>query len=202
VRVHKSLLIIKSHIDRRGSILASGDSEMLNYERDNYSYFWPRDGAFVIWPLIRLGYTEEAKAFFEFCRDVISADGYLMHKYQPDRALGSSWHPYVRNNKAELPIQEDETAITIFMISQYLKISNDEDFVRNLYPTLIRPRFRDMTTSGIGRAPVRLPPPLTRAYILAIGRRRYRATSYRNSTLSSPRWLRAAGLASHGGKRA
>lgn len=136
---NKSLLIIKSHIDRRGSILASGDSEMLNYERDNYSYFWPRDGAFVIWPLIRLGYTEEAKAFFEFCRDVISPEGYLMHKYQPDRALGSSWHPYVRNNKAELPIQEDETAITIFMISQYLKFSNDEDFVRNLYPTLIRP---------------------------------------------------------------
>jgi len=86
--LQKSLFIAKSHMDKRGSILASGDSEMLNYARDNYSYCWPRDAADVLWPFIRLGYTQEPRAFFEFARDVLSEDGMLMHKFQPDRAVG------------------------------------------------------------------------------------------------------------------
>lgn len=135
----RSLFITKAHIDKRGSVLASGDSAMLNYERDNYSYCWPRDAAYVLWPLIRLGYQEEAKAFFEFARDVLEPDGYLMHKYQPDRALGSSWHPYIHNRLRELPIQEDETAIVLFLLGEYLNISQDKDFVRNLYRTFVKP---------------------------------------------------------------
>jgi GH15 family glucan-1,4-alpha-glucosidase len=140
----QSLLLMKSHIDKRGAVIASGDSDMLNYARDYYSYCWPRDAAYVLWPLIRLGYTEEARSFFSFCRDVISADGYLRHKYQPDRALGSSWHPYLYDGREELPIQEDETAIVIFLIGEYLKHTDDEDFVRSLYPTLIQPAAQFM----------------------------------------------------------
>lgn len=135
----KSLLIMKSHMDRRGGIIASGDSEMLNYARDNYSYCWPRDSAFVLWPLIRLGYKDEPRAFFEFARDVLGENGSLMHKYQPDRAVGSTWHPLVHRGKPELAIQEDETAIVVFMLHQYLLQTDDEDFVSRLYGTLIKP---------------------------------------------------------------
>lgn len=137
--VEKSLLIVKSHMDRRGSVLASGDSEMLNYARDNYSYCWPRDGAYAIWPMIRLGYHDEPKAFFEFVRDVLSENGSLKHKFQPDRAVGSTWHPLIHGGKPELAIQEDETASVIFMMHQYLLASDDEDFVRRFYSTLIQP---------------------------------------------------------------
>ena len=135
----KALFIMKSHMDKRGSILASGDSEMLNYARDNYSYCWPRDAAFVLWPLIRLGYKDEARAFFEFARDVLTDDGSLMHKFQPDRAVGSSWHPLMHKGRPELAIQEDETAIVVFMLHEYLQYSNDEDFVRRFYKTLVQP---------------------------------------------------------------
>ncbi|HEX9679077.1 MAG TPA: glycoside hydrolase family 15 protein [Candidatus Saccharimonadales bacterium] len=135
----KSLLIIKSHIDRRGAVIASGDSEMLNYTRDYYSYCWPRDACYVLWPLIRLGYKDEPRAYFEFARDVIHPDGYLMHKYQPDRAIGSSWHPYLNSGRPELPIQEDETAITLFLLGEYLKHTNDKDFVLGLYDTMVQP---------------------------------------------------------------
>jgi len=62
--VKKSLLIIKAHTDKRGGIIASCDSSIYNYGRDYYSYVWPRDGAYAMWPLIRLGYTEEPKKFF------------------------------------------------------------------------------------------------------------------------------------------
>lgn len=142
----KSLLVIKAHIDRRGGILASGDSSIFNYGRDYYCYCWPRDGAYAIWPLLRLGLSEEARNFFDFCRDTMHEDGYLMHKYQPDRAIGSTWHPLVHGNRRELAIQEDETAIVIIMLGEYIKLTGDRDFVELLYGTLIRPSAQFMAS--------------------------------------------------------
>ncbi len=131
--VRKSLMTIKAHADIRGGVIASCDSSIYNYGRDYYSYVWPRDGAYAVWPLIRLGYTEEAKAFFKFCADIITPDGYLMHKYQPDRAIGSTWHPLLHNNVVELAIQEDETATVLIALGEYLEYSGDESFVSDLY---------------------------------------------------------------------
>lgn len=135
----KSLMIIKAHCDKRGGIIASCDSSIYNYGRDYYSYVWPRDGAYAIWPLIRLGYTDEPKKFFEFCRDILTPEGYLMHKYQPDRAIGSTWHPLLHGQRRELAIQEDETASVIYMLGEFFEHTGDEDYVRNLYGTLIQP---------------------------------------------------------------
>jgi glucoamylase len=133
-----SLLIIKAHCDERGSILASGDSSIFNYGRDYYCYCWPRDAAYAVWPLIRLGHFEEAKQFFEFARDTMHRDGYLMHKYQPDRAIGSTWHPLVHGRRKELAIQEDETAGVIFMIGEYFEANpEDRNFVEHLFNTFV-----------------------------------------------------------------
>lgn len=135
----KSLMVIKAHTDKRGGIIASCDSSIYNYGRDYYSYVWPRDGAYAMWPLIRLGYTHEPRRFFEFCRDIIHDGGYLMHKYQPDRSIGSTWHPLVQSQRSELAIQEDETAGVIFMLGEYYAHSHDKDFVGELYSRLIQP---------------------------------------------------------------
>lgn len=137
--IKKSLLVIKAHCDERGSILASGDSSIFNYHRDYYCYCWPRDAAYAIWPLIRLGIYDEARSFFEFARSTMHRDGYLMHKYQPDRAIGSTWHPLVHNRHKELAIQEDETAVVIFMIGEYYRASQDKRFVESFYDTFIEP---------------------------------------------------------------
>lgn len=139
IALQKSLLVIKAHCDDRGSVLASGDSSIYNYGRDYYCYCWPRDAAYALWPLIRLGHFEEAKNFFAFARDTMHKDGYLMHKYQPDRAIGSTWHPLVHGKHAELAIQEDETAAVIFMIREYLQASGDTSYVENLYHTFVEP---------------------------------------------------------------
>lgn len=135
----KSLMVIKAHIDTRGGVIASCDSSIYNFGRDYYSYVWPRDGAYAIWPLIRLGYTEEAKKFFEFCRDILTPDGYLKHKYQPDRSIGSTWHPLVHGNQKELAIQEDETATVLYMLGEYHTASKDDTFILSLYTTFIQP---------------------------------------------------------------
>ncbi len=143
--VRKSLMVIKAHADRRGGIIASCDSSIYNFGRDYYSYVWPRDGAYAMWPLIRLGYTDEPKRFFSFCRDIIHPDGYLMHKYQPDRAIGSTWHPLLHGKHSELAIQEDETAIVLYMLGEYYEASGDEAFVESMYKTFVQPAANFMT---------------------------------------------------------
>jgi GH15 family glucan-1,4-alpha-glucosidase len=135
----KSLLVIKSHIDRHGGVIASCDSSIYNYGRDYYSYVWPRDGALSMLPLIALGYTNEPKHFFEFCADTIHPNGYMVHKYQPDRAPGSTWHPLLHKHHPELAIQEDETAIVLYALGFYLKNSGDKEFITGIYPALIKP---------------------------------------------------------------
>jgi GH15 family glucan-1,4-alpha-glucosidase len=141
----KSLLLIKVHIDKRGGIIASCDSSIYNYGRDYYSYVWPRDGAFALWPLIRLGYSADAKRFFSFCKDIMHPDGYMLHKYQPDRAIGSTWHPLLHGRHKELAIQEDETAIVLFMLGEFLDYCVDEEFVHDMYDSFIRPAANFMS---------------------------------------------------------
>lgn len=135
----KSALIIKAHCDERGSVLASGDSSIFNFGRDYYCYCWPRDAAYAIWPLIRLGQFSEAKRFFEFARDTMHHDGYLAHKFEPDRSLGSTWHPLIHGRAKELAIQEDETALVVYMIGEYYRASRDLAFVEAYFSSFIEP---------------------------------------------------------------
>lgn len=134
----RSVMVLKSHTDNRGAVIASTDSAMLNYNRDAYAYCWPRDAGYVLWPLIRMGYTEEAENFFQFCRDVMHPNGYVMHKYSADGALGSSWHPYIHaDGEVAPPIQTDETAIVIFLFAQYYQLHNDKHLLREFYGPMI-----------------------------------------------------------------
>ncbi len=138
--LQKSLLVIKSHIDKRGAVMASLDTTMLNYSRDSYGYCWPRDAAYALWPLLRLGYTDEPLNFFAFCKRVMHTKGYLYHKYQADGALGSSWHPYVHKyGKVGPPIQTDETAIVLFLVGQYYRMHKDPKFLKDYYISFVEP---------------------------------------------------------------
>lgn len=135
-----SVMIMKSQIDKRGAIIASTDTAMLKQSRDAYGYSWPRDGAYIIWPLLRLGYTDEAYQFFEFCKRGLHPSGYLMHKYRADGALGSSWHPYTHpGSNPGPPIQEDETALVLFVLTQHLTTLRDDVVTDNYYDSLVVP---------------------------------------------------------------
>ena len=112
---------------------------MLNYSRDAYAYCWPRDAAYALWPLIRLGYVSEPRRFFEFARRGLHQTGYLMHKYQADGALGSSWHPYIHGSINAPPIQEDETALTLFMFAQFYHAQNDPTLLTEFYGNFVTP---------------------------------------------------------------
>lgn len=136
----RSVMIIKSQIDKRGAVIASTDTTMLNYWRDAYGYSWPRDGAYVLWPLIRMGYEDEPRRFFEFCRRGLHPSGYLMHKYRADGALGSSWHPYIhQDGRVAAPIQEDETALVLFVFAQFYRMHSSPALLREFYESMVKP---------------------------------------------------------------
>jgi len=148
-----SMMIMKSQMDRRGAIIASTDSTMLNYSRDAYGYSWPRDGAMTLWPFIRMGYKEEPYRFFEFCRRGMHPSGYLTHKYRADGAPGSSWHPYVHDDIVAPPIQEDETAVVVFMFAQYYHTQKDSSLIKDFYASMIVPMadfLTDFVSSDTG----------------------------------------------------
>jgi len=135
----KSLLIIRTHVDNTGGIIASADSGMLQDGRDNYSYVWHRDGAFVAMALDKAGYSEVARKFYEFSNDTITDDGYFFHKYRSDKSLGSSWHGWMSpEGKQRIPIQEDETALLISALWKHYLYTKDLEFIENIYNSLIK----------------------------------------------------------------
>jgi len=131
----RSALLVKAQTDKHGAVIASTDTTMLNYSRDSYAYCWPRDGAYCLWPLMRIGYTDELLHFFAFCRRTLHDDGYLAHKYQADGAVGSSWHPYGDTP----PIQTDETALVLFLFGQYYRMHPEPELLENFYRSLVTP---------------------------------------------------------------
>ena len=121
-RYKQSLLIINSQIDHGGGIVAANDTDISVLARDTYSYVWPRDGALVSSALMHAGHAGGPERFLAFCARVVSPNGYLRHKYNPDGSLASTWHGYVHNGQAVLPIQEDETALVIWALGEYFEL--------------------------------------------------------------------------------
>jgi len=134
----RSLLVLRTQIDWQGGILAANDSDVIMFNRDTYSYVWPRDGALVANALDLAGYPMPAQAFFRFASSVMEREGYFLHKYNPDGTLASSWHPWVEAGRPQLPIQEDETALVIWALWQHFVLYRDIEFVKPLYRPLVK----------------------------------------------------------------
>lgn len=153
VRMFKrSLLIVRTQIDDGGAILAANDTDILQFNRDHYSYMWPRDGALVAHALDRAGYSETTRRFYRFCARALAPGGFFWHKYHPDGSVGSSWHPWIVDGDVQLPIQEDETGLVLWALGEYYKIERNLEFIDEMYEPLIRPaadflvRYRDART--------------------------------------------------------
>lgn len=136
-RYHQSLVIIRSQIDAAGAVLAANDSDIVRFNRDTYSYAWPRDGALASAALLRSGHPVAAERFLEFCARIISPEGYVRHKYNPDGTLASSWHGYVRDGKPVLPIQEDETALVVWLVGEYFSQYHRVETIGPFYRALV-----------------------------------------------------------------
>lgn len=133
----RSLMYMRAAVDKDGGIIASVDSDMLQWGYDTYAYVWPRDAAYTALALDSAGDTNVARRLFEFCRDTISAEGYFLHKFLPDKSFGSSWHPWIKDGVPQLPIQEDETAIVVIALHDHYLQSHDLEFLEDSFNTLV-----------------------------------------------------------------
>jgi GH15 family glucan-1,4-alpha-glucosidase/ferredoxin len=150
----RSLLIVRTQIDNNGAIVAANDSDIVMFSRDTYSYVWPRDGGLVADALDLAGFPDLARSFYTFCQKTITREGYFLHKYNPDGSPASSWHPWLRDGKPSLPIQEDETALVVWALWRHYFRYRDIEFMRPLWVDVVQPaadfmaRYRD-PTSGL-----------------------------------------------------
>lgn len=154
---NRSLITMRVHTDNDGGIIASSDTDMLHHGRDTYSYVWPRDAAVIASALDISGYHDVATRFFTFIAKCIEPGGYMMHKYRSDGVLGSSWHPWMQQGVPQLPIQEDETAATVFALWQHYERVRDLEFIESLYNPFIEPAAKFMCeyiepTTGLPQA--------------------------------------------------
>ena len=126
-----SLYLTSNSFNENGSIFAAIDSNfMKNGGVDDYSYYWPRDGALNVIGLLRIiqdestGISESLKEtiinkiskHFEFSASCISSKGYFHHRYRLEKPNpASSWHAWIEETSGGyiLPIQIDETALPI-----------------------------------------------------------------------------------------
>lgn len=135
----QSIMIIKSHIDNDGGVIASTDTSSSGPANDAYGYVWPRDTAYALWPLVRLGYVSEITNFFDYCQRTIQPEGYLMHKYFPDGSVGPNWNGWYHDSVTEAPIQEDETAIIVFLFARFYEVQKNRALLDTYYHSLIVP---------------------------------------------------------------
>jgi len=148
----RSLLIVRTHTANNGAIIASSDANLLTHKKDTYNYVWPRDGAMISRSLDRAGYKNITDSFFGFCNDIQSKEGYLFHKYLPDGSLGSSWHSWLKENKPQLPIQEDETALLVDALWKRYQVYKNKREMKTFYKQFIKKAadfmcdFRDKET--------------------------------------------------------
>jgi len=128
---YRSLFIMRAHTDCSGGIIASSDTEHLQFSADTYDYVWPRDGAWVAIAFDKAGYSEVSAKFFDFCNRITTESGYWLHKYNSQGYLGSTWHPVPH-------IQIDETGIVIFAFWQH-SLQWDIEHIKKLYHSMVEP---------------------------------------------------------------
>ena len=129
-------------------MIAANDTDIQQFNQDTYSYMWPRDGAEVSQALDRAGYGSLSRRFLNFCTQkaasfnysasILDETGFLMHKYNPDGSVGSSWQPWLDGDEMQFPIQEDETALVVWAIWQHYLINRDIEVIRPFFSPFVK----------------------------------------------------------------
>lgn len=139
----RSHLIVRSQIDSCGAIIAANDGQYLKSDgTDSYSYFWPRDGANITLSMITSNLQSDTEKYFNYIFNFIENKGYFLHKYFPstkgkNKFLGSSWHPWVSDlGNTQLPIQEDATALNLYVFAAYIEKFSSYQLLSKYWPKI------------------------------------------------------------------
>ena len=138
----KSLIFIKSHIDKRGAIVTSQ-----GIKSSATVYCNPYEAASSIWPLVRLGYIEEPRRFFEFCSKSLLSDGSLPHLLQSDGAPGPNIFAHNNNMNADQTMSVAGASLVLFMFSQFHQAHPKINLLADFYDRLVQPLAKFIVSS-------------------------------------------------------
>lgn len=131
-----SAKVLWTHCDARGGILASCDTGIMGSFRDHYRYVWHRDAAMCASTMIRQGHAIVGRRFLDYCVRTITDEGFFWQRYRADGSRGSGWHQ-VGLPEGELPIQEDETALSLVTAKDYLKSTRDLEYLDSIFDPFV-----------------------------------------------------------------
>lgn len=135
----KSALIVEAHADHCGGVVAAVDSDIMETNRANYAYVWPRDGALIAEVMDLAGEHQLARKFFQFCAPLITNQlPFFLQKYRPDGRLGATWHPWIFHGQPEVPFQEDETALVLYALGEHADYGHVSE-LDDLFDSLVAP---------------------------------------------------------------
>ena len=152
-----SLILLRTHWDAGGAVVAAVDSEALSFSRDTYAYLWPRDAAMMAYALDLAGFGDFTRKFYSLLPSLLSPQGFLHHKYHPNLSIGSSWHPSGTPGTPLYPIQADETALPIWALYRHFERYRDLDTIRPLYHHFVLPAARFLAGFRDSRTGLPLP---------------------------------------------
>ena len=118
-----SLLTLRTHADESGLVLTDDSAGSCHL----------RDAAFALWPLIRLGYGDEAAMFFEACQRIFETDGYFAPVYYTDGepvATDTAW----RQDRP--PMRLADAAAVLFIFCQFATSRVGAERSRQLYQSV------------------------------------------------------------------
>ncbi len=124
----QTLMLVRSHIDRRGGI-------MTHMPPDAQSSCSPHAAAYAMWPLVRLGYHEDASNFFTFCRSSLAEGGFLRDSYNPDGSIGTTRLP----SDTDPSIDSGPTAMVLTVFSHYYSLKKQPGLIGEYYESMIKP---------------------------------------------------------------
>ena len=131
----RSLLIIKNQFNR-GMLITRNDSEFSPKIKKMNSQMGLKDSAFAVYAMDLAGYPEIAKPFFDFCSEMSTQEGSLSSPWGVVESPNNSKESTVDENENPCSIQEDDTALVLWVLWQHYKIYKDFDFIRSYYPMI------------------------------------------------------------------
>ncbi|HXI83336.1 MAG TPA: hypothetical protein VNL17_04505 [Verrucomicrobiae bacterium] len=120
---NRSLLVSALHIDAKTGAIIAG------IHNGAYPFVWPRDGVYAAVTLDRTGHTNEAAAFYKWCRDVAFRDDDCV-----DGGKGVFYQKYTTDGyKVWTSPQLDETASVPWGLYYHYLATGDGGFLTNYW---------------------------------------------------------------------
>jgi glucoamylase len=119
--VKRSLLTLKLLSDKNhGGIIAAPCMS------PEYRFCWPRDATYVAYAFDMCGFHEESEQFYKWCKRAQEPEGGLYQRYFIEAKIrGPTWSSQI-----------DEIATVIWGIGKHFDLTNDEKFLKSLWPMI------------------------------------------------------------------